>query len=103
MVDQGMDVPAIRNKPTVTGFGWLWEAFLELSTCRAVGMTAGPIPWTAVREYGIDQGLTVDETYAMNCVVRHLDRMWLDKVKEKAELNAKQSKTKAASPRGRRR
>lgn len=27
------------------------DAYLELSTCRAVGFGEGPIPWTAIHTY----------------------------------------------------
>jgi len=93
-----MDVPAIRDKPNPHGFGWVWEAYIELSTCRTIGMAPGPIPWTALRLYAKDLGLTADEAYFMTGVVRHLDRLWLRKIQEKSEMTAKKGKSHTRTP-----
>lgn len=38
-------------EPNVSGLRYYLEAFYELSSCRAFGMTLGPIPFTAILEY----------------------------------------------------
>ena len=67
----------------MTGFVWLWEAFNALSSCRAIGMSVGPIPWTAIQQYADVHGFTEDETYMLHNVVRHADDIFLKHVREK--------------------
>ena len=59
MQQAGKHVPALETRPNIIGLTWVWEAFWELSTCRAVGAVMGPIPWTAVRAYGEAHGMKV--------------------------------------------
>lgn len=77
-------MPAIRNRPSITGYEWLWEAYLDLSTCRAIGMGAGPIPWTAVQRYAEVDQLGTEETRMLHGVIRHMDDVWLKHYNEKA-------------------
>ena len=77
MLDAGRAVPALEDRPTATGFVWLWEAFIDLGTCRQVGMAAGPIPWTAIQRYAEVNRFGEDETWMLHGVVRHLDSLWL--------------------------
>ena len=57
---------------------WLWRAFQELQTCRAVGFGAlGPIPLTAVWEYVDRYGLpdwTIDALFTLDATWRQLER-----------------------------
>lgn len=74
MAASGRHVPAIDSRPEVLAWGWLWEAYLDLSTCRSIGMAVGPIPWTAIHLYG--QGLGVHDRWMLGEVIRHLDSLW---------------------------
>lgn len=38
-------------EPELGPLGLFVEAFLELSSCRSIGMGLGPIPFTAVKDY----------------------------------------------------
>lgn len=41
-----------HTRPDMTGCHWLWRAFQELQTCRALGFGAvGPIPLPAIWAY----------------------------------------------------
>lgn len=48
-----MPVPeSIVNAPELlAGDDLFFIGYLELNTCRSIGMAEGPIPWTAIREY----------------------------------------------------
>jgi len=62
------------------------RAFGDLSTCRSSGMDLGPIPWTAIVNYGERAGLEPDTIEAFVIVIRTMDgayRKWHDAEQEK--------------------
>ena len=74
MVDEGMKVPAIDAKPSIVGFAWLWEAYINLTTCRSGGgMGPGTISWLAVNEYATINEFNNHERYVLHHVVQHLE------------------------------
>lgn len=62
------------------------RAYMELSTCRVVGMTVGPIPWTAMLEWCQFHNLDRD-------VAKHLIRVLMCVDAEYARRRAIASKT----------
>lgn len=92
MHDAGRHVPAIDNRPSLTGYTWLWEAFSALTTCRSIGMSYGPIPWTAVQHYTEAQQMNVDETYLTHHVIRHMDNVYLKYQESQRQKMAKANK-----------
>ena len=97
MYDAGKTVPAIENRPSLTGWGWLWDAFWELNTCRSIGMAAGPIPWTAVQRYAEVEELHREEAYLLHQVIRYLDDKLLAHQREQVKA-ASSAKTVKRSP-----
>jgi len=83
MAAAGMDVPALDKRPVMIGLSWLWEAFMDLTTCRAIGMSIGPIPWTAIQTYAESERLTPEETWTLHQVTRHLDHVYLEHMHRK--------------------
>jgi hypothetical protein len=77
MFDAGMKVPAIEHRPTLIGYEWLWEAFLDLNTCRQNGMGVGSIPWTAVQKYAEVMRFDDEETWVLHGVIKHLDELFI--------------------------
>lgn len=55
-----------------------YKAFMELSTCRAIGMMSGPIPWTAVNTYAVREGFTGDDYEQFVLLVRMMDVVYLE-------------------------
>lgn len=53
------------------------SAFWSLSSCRSIGFGEGPIPWTAVREYGKMLRLGDDDFAELSEVIGALDREYL--------------------------
>jgi len=78
-----MPVPALEGRPNTTGFEWLWEAFVVLSSCRQSGMGIGPIPWTAIQRYAEVHGFDEEETWLVHGVTRHLDDIFIRHHNEK--------------------
>ena len=67
-----------------------FEAFNHLSTCRTVGMGAGPIPWHVIVDYGARFGLDDEEVDALVVIIFAMDNAWLSwqgKNKGKGEEN----------------
>lgn len=83
----------IANAPQILpGLEMYYEAFSELSTCRSTGMGIGPIPWTAIDQYGLRHGFCDDGFEYLVRMVRALDDAFLaysqKKAKEEAAQNA---------------
>ena len=54
------------------------EAFHRLSSCRAYTFGgAGPIPWTAIEQYGQHMGFNRNLQRVLDTVVRVVDAAWL--------------------------
>lgn len=68
----------IQSKPNLRlGLEFYWKAFWELSTCRAVGMGEGPIPWDALHSYGLRYLITGDEFDRFVTMIKALDVEYL--------------------------
>ena len=98
-----MQVPAVQEKPSITGFGWLWQAYQDLTTCRQIGMDVGPIPWTAIQRYVEVQDYLPEERYILHRVIQHLDGLFLKLRAEKNEAERKAKAPRTGAPRGWRR
>lgn len=87
MRDAGLDVPALSQRPQMTGFEWLWEAFMALTTCRpSQGMGgAAPIPWTAIQRYAEVEEFNEHERHMLHEVIRHMDNLLLDYYRNQAK------------------
>lgn len=43
---------ALLSLPDISGLEWVWEAFIDLSTCRPPAFEGiNAIPWTVVKEW----------------------------------------------------
>nr|DAO81138.1 MAG TPA: hypothetical protein [Caudoviricetes sp.] len=70
---------AIANAPILTeGLELYFMAFLDLTTCRSYGMSEGPIPWTAIKDWATYNGLSVTQTEDLFYMVREMDNAYLD-------------------------
>ena len=70
-----------------------YAAFRELSTCRATGMSVGPIPWTAIRTYGRDAGLAGEEMFEFVFLIREMDEAYLRFHREREEKMREEMKS----------
>lgn len=79
---------AIANAPILTeGLELYFMAFLDLTTCRSYGMSEGPIPWIAIRDWAAYNKLSAYQTDDLFYMVREMDNAYLD-------YRAKQQKKK---------
>lgn len=69
-----------------------WNAFMELTTCRSIGMGIGPIPFTAIKEYALLYGITKTHYEVFSKLIRGLDREFLDYNNRKQEALARKHK-----------
>lgn len=61
------------------------QAFNELNTCRAVGMSIGAIPWRDIMNYAEYHNLDEYMTEVFLSVMRDMDNAYLNREKAKAE------------------
>jgi len=60
-----------------------YSAWVDLDSCRSIGMAVGPIPWTAIEEFCNVNGLDIDEKADMHYFLRKLDGVYLDHQRSK--------------------
>ena len=63
------------------------SAFLDLSSCRTMGMAPGPIPWNAVHDYCDRLELDEEDREDMHFHVTRMDQVYLDHVAQKRAEN----------------
>jgi hypothetical protein len=78
-VQFGHELPDfVKEIPEVLpGLEFILEAFLELSTTRPSGFGLSRIPWTAIRQYSNDEGLTGEDREHFEAVIRSLDASYV--------------------------
>lgn len=75
----GQPLPAeIRDSPKLQqGLELYWNAFVDLNTCRSVGMAAGPIPWDSILKYANEYQFAGFQREALFYHVRAMDVAFL--------------------------
>lgn len=69
----------IKNAPRLwLGLELYYDAFWELSTCRASGMAVMPIPWSAMRDYASTFGLDEAQEEDLFYLVRAMDNAYIE-------------------------
>ena len=59
------------------GWDWIWEAWIDLSSCRMVGFGVGPIPWTAMKAWADDKNLNCIERQDLYHLIPSADAIFL--------------------------
>lgn len=75
-----MPIPdAIANAPEVeTGLEFYLQAFLDLDSSRSLGLSMGPIPWTAINEWAKRHEVEDQEDFDdLVYMVSRLDAQWV--------------------------
>lgn len=71
----------VRGAPELRlGLGLFYRAFLDLNSCRQVGLGDGPIPWTDVHAYGLANGFDAELLDELHDHIAAMDgayRKWL--------------------------
>jgi hypothetical protein len=69
----------IRNAPELQqGLGFYFTAFLELSSCRAIGMGTGPVPWLAIQKYSEVYDIQGEQKEDLVHHIQLLDTVYLE-------------------------
>lgn len=70
---------AIQEAPELwSGLELYFNAWVDLDSCRAIGMVAGPIPWTAVEDYCKALGLDQEQRSRMHRLIRAMDIAYME-------------------------
>lgn len=64
-------------EPNIAGFEYYLEAFKELNSTRPIGMSVGPIPFTAILEYF--KVYPCDDFEEFNYIIRRMDEAYLNR------------------------
>lgn len=71
--------------------GWrIRNAYVQLSTCRSIGMDIGPIPWTAAELWCRLNNVTGAAARHLIDVVLLVDGDYMSKLREKSKTTDKQ-------------
>lgn len=62
---------------------------MDLTSCRSVGFSQGPIPWTAVRSWAIAHRITEEEFWQLENLIPAMDSVWLGHVRARTERASK--------------
>ena len=94
MLADGVPLPDhILNAPTLLpGLALYYNAFHDLSSCRTLGMTLGPIPWTAINDYCYHADITGEQRDDMFHHVMALDDEYRAFVEKQSEARQKKSR-----------
>jgi hypothetical protein len=72
-------------QPEIGPFVFYWDSFIELGSCRSLGMSVGPIPFSVIREYATIYDVEDFEEFLW--IIRKMDSTYL------AEVNKSNGKT----------
>lgn len=87
--------PKIAEAPELyLGLDFFYEAFLELNSCRFLGMSEGPIPWTALNTYCEVYEITDEQKLDFFYLLRAIDNEYLKYQSDKQEKKNRQIKGK---------
>jgi hypothetical protein len=76
---------AIANAPELEfGLNLFYISFLDLTSCRALGYSQGPIPWLAIHHYCEAHGIEDEQREDVFFHVARLDKVYLDWSAKKA-------------------
>jgi hypothetical protein len=79
-IEKGRELPEwYLDNPEVPD-DWLnfLHIFNDLSSCRQIGMTLGPIPWDAILRYCQYKEYDEETTSLVMTVMKHLDMTFMD-------------------------
>ena len=76
----GLPLPErIQNAPELwPGLALYFNGYVELTSCRSIGMGVGPIPVTDIVLYCNEKGLEGEQREDFLWIVQHLDQKYLD-------------------------
>jgi hypothetical protein len=95
----------LLNRPEMDDrLGLFFDAFNSLSTCRAIGMDIGPIPFTATMLY-LDEIGIADPSERMRFwrVIQAIDARYLDAIRDRSDREREASKSEREGSRRKRR
>ena len=79
-LEQGKEPPSwFYDEPHTSDAEWFYiRSYFKLATCKGVGMSMGPIPWTAIHEFVDRIGFDQEMRGVFERVIWSLDNEWQD-------------------------
>lgn len=76
----------IANAPELMlGLELYYDAFWDLATCRPIGLGAGSIPWSAIRDYALTFEFDEEQEDDLFYFIRAMDNAFLQFYNKKSE------------------
>lgn len=90
----GRNVGLLAERPELDAYqSFVWKAFNDLHSCRALGLAPGPIPWTAISHWAREHGVVdPDDFEDLAYLVAELDAAWLAHESQAAEKKNKKGR-----------
>lgn len=84
----GLPLPErIHNAPELQmGLDLYYEGFLDLTSCRQMGMAIGPIPLLAILEYCVIKDITGQQQADFVWLIQRLDAKYLEWSNKKVKV-----------------
>ena len=75
----------IEERPSlIPGLELYWYAFMELTSDRGIGINGESwIPWSSIRLYCKELGLSPEQTTDMHYLIKQMDSAYLNHVRKK--------------------
>lgn len=93
MLDKLPAAPELRM-----GLELYYGAFWDLSTCRPIGMSEGPISWLSIDAYATARGLDEEQRDDLHHHIRFMDRAYLEHMGKKRERETKRDRATQHGP-----
>ena len=91
--EQGAIPQSLLDEPELMpGLHMIYNGFWNISTDRQVGMSLGPLPHTAIREYAKEYNLPEEDADDFRRLVRAMDGFYLSWIDKKREIDKKAAK-----------
>jgi hypothetical protein len=91
----------IRDAPILTlGLDFFFRAWIELNSCRHIGMDEGCISWESIRNYCNEYDIVGELRQDMFYLVRSMDNTYLEYKRNKAKKQQISNNKGNKKPRG---
>ena len=76
----------LKDSPELApGLALYWDGFIALTSCRQIGFSIGPIPFTAILDYCREYEVEGEDREVFIAHLQSIDKAYLEQVKKDAD------------------